>query len=551
MLVSIECQKFIQKVVTFNAGLNVVLGDNNGSNSIGKSTFLMIVDFMFGGDTYIDNGADIINHVGHHEIIAEFLFSGKKRMFARNTESKDNVFEISKKGRLKISIEKYRAILLKFYFPNSKKTSFRQLVSTYSRVWGKGNDDVKNPLLGFSKQPNKDAVVLLLKLFGKYEELEDFEHKIVKDETAKKVLTQAFTHKYIEKIGKKEYERNIEVLSEKQKEIDLIQEKLKLYAINVKEIAGKNIRKKKEEKDHLLEIKIKLEDRKSRILNAIEKRDFFNKKEIDKLVLFFPEINLRAIEQVESFHIGITKILARQLKSEVSEIDDELLELNKCINQIDVELSAELHDIENPSQIVDRVVDITNEITRIRFGNQFFEESKNLENRLESNKQELEDRRERILGSLQEVINSEIRSTNAKIHGVDKKAPVLAFQKGSYSYTIQDDTGTGKAYIDLLLLDLAILLLSNLPVVIHDSMLFKNIEISTTERLFGFYSSISKQIFVSIDELLKYSTSFQKLVTSKAVLRLDNSRLLFGIDWRKESNEKIDSMQGNGEKASI
>ena len=44
MLREIYCDKFYQKQIVFNPGLSVVLGTNTGDNSIGKSTFLLIVD---------------------------------------------------------------------------------------------------------------------------------------------------------------------------------------------------------------------------------------------------------------------------------------------------------------------------------------------------------------------------------------------------------------------------------------------------------------------------------------------------------------------------
>ena len=58
MLVEIWCDKFmdngkIRPKVKFRSGLNTILGDINASNSIGKTTFLLIVDFAFGGDDYI------------------------------------------------------------------------------------------------------------------------------------------------------------------------------------------------------------------------------------------------------------------------------------------------------------------------------------------------------------------------------------------------------------------------------------------------------------------------------------------------------------------
>ena len=45
--------------IVFNSGLSVVLGTNTGDNSIGKSTFLLIVDFVFGGGIGRDLGISI------------------------------------------------------------------------------------------------------------------------------------------------------------------------------------------------------------------------------------------------------------------------------------------------------------------------------------------------------------------------------------------------------------------------------------------------------------------------------------------------------------
>ena len=58
MLVEISCDKFIdagsvRAPITFSKGLNVVLGTETGTNSIGKSTFLLILDFVFGGEDYL------------------------------------------------------------------------------------------------------------------------------------------------------------------------------------------------------------------------------------------------------------------------------------------------------------------------------------------------------------------------------------------------------------------------------------------------------------------------------------------------------------------
>lgn len=51
MLAEIYCEKFHQEKIKFSNTLNVILGTNAGDNSIGKSTFMLIIDFVFGGIT--------------------------------------------------------------------------------------------------------------------------------------------------------------------------------------------------------------------------------------------------------------------------------------------------------------------------------------------------------------------------------------------------------------------------------------------------------------------------------------------------------------------
>ena len=46
MLKKISCNIFLQKEIVFHEGLNAIVGDDIASNSIGKSTMLMIIDFV-------------------------------------------------------------------------------------------------------------------------------------------------------------------------------------------------------------------------------------------------------------------------------------------------------------------------------------------------------------------------------------------------------------------------------------------------------------------------------------------------------------------------
>lgn len=62
MLIEIRSKAFevkgkIRPPITFKAGLNVILGGEDGENSIRKSSALLAIDFAFGGNTYVKSDA--------------------------------------------------------------------------------------------------------------------------------------------------------------------------------------------------------------------------------------------------------------------------------------------------------------------------------------------------------------------------------------------------------------------------------------------------------------------------------------------------------------
>lgn len=85
MLKKISCNIFLQKEIVFHEGLNAIVGDDIASNSIGKSTMLMIIDFVFGGDDYINKNHDVVDNLGHHDFRFIFNFDNKDYYFIRST----------------------------------------------------------------------------------------------------------------------------------------------------------------------------------------------------------------------------------------------------------------------------------------------------------------------------------------------------------------------------------------------------------------------------------------------------------------------------------
>ena len=88
MLIEIQSDAFrteakngpIRPTIKFKKGLNVINGSVTGTNSIGKSTFMMAIDFCFGGKGYakLEN---VKNNVGIHDINFAFKFDSSATPF--------------------------------------------------------------------------------------------------------------------------------------------------------------------------------------------------------------------------------------------------------------------------------------------------------------------------------------------------------------------------------------------------------------------------------------------------------------------------------------
>lgn len=86
MLKEIKCPFFKQNEIRFHDGLNIILGDDGAKNSIGKSTALMIIDFVLGGNTFLKDDAGTIKNLGHHYYNFYFIFAGKSYFYSRSTD---------------------------------------------------------------------------------------------------------------------------------------------------------------------------------------------------------------------------------------------------------------------------------------------------------------------------------------------------------------------------------------------------------------------------------------------------------------------------------
>ncbi|HEM3692079.1 TPA: DUF2326 domain-containing protein [Streptococcus suis] len=134
-----------------------------------------------------------------------------------------------------------------------------------------------------------------------------------------------------------------------------------------------------------------------------------------------------------------------------------------------------------------------------------------------------------------------MREFNNIIYPDISKSPQLNLKAhNSYSFHTPDDDSTGTKFKRMILYDLAILYLTNLPAIAHDSLLLSNISYQATEALLKLYDQsklLNKQVFLAFDKASSYSPETNQLLSENTVLRLSSDgNELYGISWNKGEN---------------
>lgn len=96
--------------------------------------------------------------------------------------------------------------------------------------------------------------------------------------------------------------------------------------------------------------------------------------------------------------------------------------------------------------------------------------------------------------------------------------------------------------MNMILYDLAILNLTKLPFIIHDSLLFKNIEDERVVNIFNEYENTKKQIFVSFDKKNSYNNDeLVEIIEKHKVTELSyGGNELFGKSWSIKNVPSVD-----------
>lgn len=554
MLYEIECEKFAKKVngqlvprgrIQLREGLNTVLGDKAAQNSIGKSTFLLVVDFCFGGDDYINPKICKAKEKLHsHTINFAFKFGNRIDYFCRSTKtpSEIGICDSDYKVLRTQTLKEFKDYLLEAYGITTPSISFREMVGRFLRIYGRENYAERYPLKYGDVKPEA-SIETLEKMFNVFAFIE--EYKSVYDDKSKRTKVRDDATKLGEMTNvartKKDYNAN-------EKEIERLKAELqKLMDREDAELSQEetdNLDKASEIRGQLTVLK----RRRSRLvsqLNAVKANMSGGlvpvEEDLSELSEFFPDVDVQKLSQIEHFHDKMQRILSQ-------EMGDEIAQLQILIDAVSAEM-ARLQEAQRKlgvpvtvsKKFMDQVVDIQRKIDILTAKNKAYDKTAKLKTEKKDAKIQLEDVRETQLQVVETSINQEMTRLNDYIYGGERYAPTIKFGnsrsgKPTYDFWTEDDTGAGTNFKGLIIFDLALLRLTELPVIAHDSNIFKNIADLPIDKIMELYNQSKKQIFIAFDKEDTFYDVTRDIVHSTTIIELhENGGELFGWSWAKKA----------------
>lgn len=535
MLKEIICDKIPEGRIVFNKGLNVVVGDESAANSIGKSSALAMIDFAFGGDFYAKRD-DIIKNVGHHVLIKHFIFNGNDYYFSRNTADFGYVHSCNAQYDIQwtMNITQYKSFLSEQYQLNTTSLKIGEIVSQFCRIYGKDNYNECEPLKPDYKAKSEERILFLVKLFGHYRIIEE-QSLVLKEASERKTAYKKVVNlKLVAPVkNKTEYKKILKDISKLEGEVNVIKAQLSSQVMTLTSEQLKQICVLKSRLSRIQNEKAIIQNTIKRLYDNFQSTSAKFDVSLSQISQFFPTAEIKRIDEINQFHIRLASILQEEIEKQIALQEKKLSYISEQEGKIVEQIRAVAAN-NNPTDLaVDRLVATKYDIDKLIQGKSSYELVQLLTSDYKQSRDLYEKILDDILNRIMFDINKEMESLNNTILGEGKKSPLIKISPTRYSIKSEDDTGTGTNYRVLITFDLAVLNLTALPVLIHDSLLFKNVEDDSLDGVLSLYEQNSeKQVFISIDKVGSYGEQVQGIVERHQVLKLSEEHPLYGKSWR-------------------
>ena len=544
MLYEILCDKFITEgkprgPITFHDGLNVVQGHNTGENSIGKSTFLLVIDFAFGGNDYV-NETSITNHVGHHTVKFCFKFGDKLHRFSRSTDNKNEVAlcDETYTPTETIGIEEFCIRLKALYKISLTDITFRNIISRYFRIYNRETSDEHSPLAGWKGESDRDSLIDFLQLHDAYAVIKEHHEEIRKKQDYKKAVKAAGSQKVVTLISsEKAYKENLEEIDRLQIELEHIARYGKDDLLNRTEDEAKQAAEHKAQHESLVRQRKRLWSQWHTINNASKIRRPASAQDFQELLRYFPDSNITELSKIESFHSRLSSILQEEFSASMASILALIDETNRDIAIIEATMK-ELDIVGRSVTTLESYASVRAKIKVLQDQNDLYLELDKVSDEIKVTNKTFTEIFMQQVAIIEGKVNPSIAQINADIYGENSVPPVLHITSPtSYSYGTPSDGGTGTNWKNLIFLDMAMLEFTQLPAIAHDTIVFKHIDRVYMSRVLEKYSGLqNKQAFIAFDSTITYVGNAQNIIKDKTVLNLSDGNELFGSSWAKRSS---------------
>jgi hypothetical protein len=443
-----------------------------------------------------------------------------------------------------MGIDDFRMFLFNGYGISLPSINFRDIITRYFRIYRRGNLNENHPLQSVPQEGGEAAIAALLKLFNMYADVEELRNALKdakeKCDNFKKSIRYEYIHAVTTVKDARENEKKIQEFS---KQLDQITEHKKkedqAFLEGLEPEAAKRISTIKRELTFLRQQKSRLETKLANIQNNLGNTQISLQSDFSELQDFFPSLNIQRIQEIEKFHKQLRGILATEFHEERTKTELLLSEIEQSIN----EYQTIIDDEDIPDGISRKILDdyhaIKDKIKQLQQQNDAYKKQQELKNTVSTIESQLTNRQAGHLRELQNLLTEKMAKLNNFLYNGQKKAPILTLESGKkYIFETPDDTGTGTSYKGLVVFDLSVLRLTQLPALVHDSVVLKQIADAPLEKILELYQQSGKQVFIAIDKVSSYTKQAQEILEKNSVLRLsDNGKELFGRSWNQKIEE--------------
>lgn len=347
-------------------------------------------------------------------------------------------------------------------------------------------------------------------------------------------MTKSMAAEIIPNINKAQYKLNESLINENAKIINEVKQSFSGALSAYEALFDENIRSLQQCKNDLSQQKSLLlvrTERLTRDISGVNPRAAAN---IALVTEFFPGADISRLEQVEAFHQKISSIVKKELKAELTALQAQDRELSGEIDQLGKQVRDALAAKGTPSDLFSRVFELKELTDKAIEENKFYDQKIGLQEGTRLSKERLEKIFIHIFIDIESAINSKLSKFNRVIYGPNRNPSQLRLHSSSsYNFTSPEDTGTGKSFAGLIGFDLALLSLTALPFLIHDSVIYKNIEITATKHILRILAAVKKkQIFLAFDEASKFGKNTAEILIKHTAIKLSDNDLLYSKDWR-------------------